>query len=202
MRLLVLLLLVLLPLGSPAAAEVVPRLPSGVWPLQPRPEVARGFDPPGSLWGPGHRGVDLRGHVGQPVHAAAPGRITFASGLAGRGVVVVDHGDVRTTYEPVVAALRVGTPVARGQVIGHLSVTGSHCFPVACLHWGLRRGEQYLDPLLLVGQGPVRLLPLSPRREARVVLPWAAWSGAWVRLLVGPAQPVGADVRVDLGGRQ
>ncbi len=39
---------------------------------------------------------------------------------------------------------------------------------VACLHWGLRRAvpggggpEQYLDPLLLVGLGRPRLLPID-----------------------------------------
>lgn len=35
----------------------------------------------------------------------------------------------------------------------------SHCFPRACLHWGWLRGETYLDPLELVGAGPVRLVP-------------------------------------------
>ena len=44
------------------------------------------------------------------------------------------------------------------------TVTDSHCFPAACLHWGLIEGtgdgQVYLDPLSLVGGGPVRLLPL------------------------------------------
>jgi hypothetical protein len=33
------------------------------------------------------------------------------------------------------------------------------CPAAACLHWGLRRGEVYLDPMLLLGFR-VRLLPL------------------------------------------
>ncbi len=74
--------------------------PVGVWPLQPEPEVARGFDPPDVVWGAGHRGVDLVGSPGQAVHSALPGTVTFAGMLAGRGVVVVDHGahphDLRT----------------------------------------------------------------------------------------------------------
>jgi murein DD-endopeptidase MepM/ murein hydrolase activator NlpD len=81
--------------------------------------------------------------------------------LAGRGVVVVDHGGVRTTYEPVSASVQVGDVVTRGDVIGTLQRGSSHCFPSACLHWGLRRGGTYLDPLTLVGAGPVRLLPLA-----------------------------------------
>jgi murein DD-endopeptidase MepM/ murein hydrolase activator NlpD len=94
------------------------------------------------------------------VHTALAGRVTFAATLAGRGVVVVDHGATRTTYEPVAARVRVGDVVARGQPIGSLELAGSHCLPAACLHWGWRRGATYLDPLLLVGAGPIVLLPL------------------------------------------
>ncbi|MEP6813924.1 MAG: peptidoglycan DD-metalloendopeptidase family protein [Marmoricola sp.] len=133
----------------------------GVWPLDPRPAVVRGFDPPATTWGAGHRGVDLLGHRGQPVLAALAGRITFAGRLAGRGVVVVDHGDLHTTYQPVASDVHVGDHVARGQWIGTLQLGASHCFPGACLHWGLLRGDTYLDPLVLIGGGPVRLLPLA-----------------------------------------
>jgi hypothetical protein len=102
--------------------------------------------------------------------------------LAGRGVVVVDHGDTRTTYEPVAAGASVGDTVPGGAPIGRLTLTGSHCFPRACLHWGWLRGETYLDPLDLVGAGPVRLLPLwRPDPVARALaaspppLPYARW---------------------------
>jgi murein DD-endopeptidase MepM/ murein hydrolase activator NlpD len=132
---------------------------AGVWPLQPQPAVVADFDPPLSAYGPGHRGVDLAGTPGQQVRAAAPGRVTFAGSLAGRGVVVVDHGTTRTTYQPVRAGVEVGALVAVGDAIGRLQRFGSHCAPKACLHWGLIEGENYLDPLTLVGSGPVRLLP-------------------------------------------
>lgn len=161
--LLVVLLVVSTSVGLPAPGYADQQTPSdGVWPLAPRPEVVAGFDPPATRWGAGHRGVDLAGHVGQPVRAALAGRVVFAGTLAGRGVVVVDHGGTRTTYEPVSASVSVGDPVAAGAVIGRLQVFGSHCFPRSCLHWGLIAGrEDYRDPLTLVGAGPVRLLPLS-----------------------------------------
>lgn len=162
------LLLVLGPLAAvlvgagPAATAQAAADPSpGVWPLPPRPPVVSGFDPPETRWGRGHRGVDLGSRAGQVVRSALPGRISFASPLAGRGVVVVDHGATRTTYEPVVADVRVGDRVAAGQPIGRLETRGSHCLPAACLHWGWRRGETYLDPLGLVGGGPVRLVPIA-----------------------------------------
>ena len=134
--------------------------PVGGWPLRPEPAVVRPFDPPDSPYGAGHRGVDLLGSVGQPVRAALPGTVTWAGSLAGRGVVVVDHGSTRTTYEPVTAMVAVGATVESGGRIGTLALAGSHCFPRACLHWGWIEGETYLDPLRLVGAGPVRLLPL------------------------------------------
>jgi murein DD-endopeptidase MepM/ murein hydrolase activator NlpD len=143
---------------TPAAGDGTD--PVGVWPLQPDPEVLRGFDPPDVVWGSGHRGVDLLGSPGQPVRAALAGTITFAGVLAGRGVVVVDHGATRTTYEPVAASVAVGDAVAQGGVIGSLATAGSHCLPRSCLHWGWKEGETDLDPLRLVGAGPVRLLPL------------------------------------------
>jgi murein DD-endopeptidase MepM/ murein hydrolase activator NlpD len=135
--------------------------PVGVWPLTPVPRVVDGFDPPSSTWGAGHRGVDLLGTIGQPVRTALSGTVTFAGRIAGRGVVVVSHGATRTTYEPVSAAVRVGDALTAGARLGRLELPGSHCFPRACLHWGWLRGETYLDPLALLGAGPVRLLPLS-----------------------------------------
>jgi len=148
---------VLLSTVAPAAGEERPR---GEWPLRPQPEVIERFDPPDSPYGAGHRGVDLLGQVGQQVRAALGGTVTYAGMLAGRGVVVVDHGATRTTYEPVTASASLGAAVARGDPIGTLQLGGSHCFPRACLHWGWIEGETYLDPLRLVGLGPVRLLPL------------------------------------------
>lgn len=151
-------LLLLPPRASGAEAGPAP---DGVWPLEPRPAVVAGFDPPADRWGRGHRGVDLAGRFGQPVRAALAGTVSVASAIAGRGVLVVDHGPTRTTYEPVAALVAVGTTVGRGEVVGRLERAGSHCFPQTCLHWGWRRGETYLDPLRLVGGGPVRLLPLG-----------------------------------------
>lgn len=145
-----------LPFGQSQATET----PRGVWPLDPH-EVVRRFDPPDSQWGSGHRGVDLRGRPAEPVRAALAGVIRFAGVLAGRGVVVVGHGDTRTTYEPVTATVHVGQRVTSGQLIGTLTAVQSHCRPAACLHWGWLRGAEYLDPLLLVGEArPIRLLPL------------------------------------------
>jgi murein DD-endopeptidase MepM/ murein hydrolase activator NlpD len=148
--------------------------PHGEWPLRPQPEVIERFDPPDSPYGAGHRGVDLLGLPGQSVQAALAGTVTFAGTLAGRGVVVVDHGATRTTYEPVDPTVAVGTGLAAGDVIGILQTGLSHCFPRTCLHWGLVRGEEYLDPLSLLGFAPVRLLPLA---VPSILMPWGVLIG-------------------------
>jgi len=130
------------------------------WPIMPH-QVTRAFNPPAKPWLPGHRGVDLVGHEGQVVHSAGSGFVIYASTLAGRGVVVVLHGSLRTTYEPLVASVSVGDYVLAGQDIGYLSAGLTHCSEfgqASCLHWGLRRGVSYLNPLALVAR--VRLLPV------------------------------------------
>ncbi|WP_104107242.1 M23 family metallopeptidase [Nocardioides sp. 616] len=145
--------------APPAAAD-----PVGTWPLAPEPALVRAFDPPELVYGSGHRGVDLLGSPAQAVRAALPGRVSFAGSIGGKRVVVVDHGDTRTTYEPVAASVRPGDVVRAGERVGWLVVPFSHCYPAACLHWGWRRGKVYLDPLRLVGEDvPVRLLPLWRR---------------------------------------
>lgn len=165
-------------------------VPHGTWPLDPVPEVAAGFAPPAQDWEAGHRGADLRGAPGQWVRSALPGRISFAGKVAGKEVVVVDHGATRTTYEPVRADLAVGEEVAAGDRIGWLLAAPSHCAPATCLHWGWREGDRYLDPLLLVGERPpVRLLPLW----SQLPVPGPAGVG-----LTAPAS--GARVGLAIGG--
>jgi murein DD-endopeptidase MepM/ murein hydrolase activator NlpD len=62
----------------------------------------------------------------------------------------------------VLATVRAGDVVGAGQLIGVVVADGSHCAPTTCLHWGVRVGDDYVDPLtLLPGAGPVVLLPLG-----------------------------------------
>lgn len=136
--------------SQPASAEV----PKGVLPVSGA--VVGAFAPPDVAWGSGHRGVDLASAAGTIVVAPRDGVVTFAEVLAGRPVLVVSHGAVRSTFEPVEALVPVGTSVARGQPIGRL-VAGHACAAASCLHWGLKADEVYLNPLSLLG-GEVRLV--------------------------------------------
>jgi murein DD-endopeptidase MepM/ murein hydrolase activator NlpD len=148
--------------GSPPASAAPAWTPTALWawPLGGQPPVTRPFDPPPTPYAAGHRGVDLAGMAGEPVLAAGAGVVAFAGLVAGRPVVSVEHADgLRTTYEPVQPGIAAGQVVARGSPLGLLVVGHAGCPTEACLHWGLRRGEVYLDPLSLLRPPRVRLLP-------------------------------------------
>lgn len=150
------------PLTPAALASAVarPTVRWGQWrPPIDAAAVWRPFDPPSSDWLAGHRGVDFEVPRGTAVRAAAAGTVTFAGRVSDRPLVVVDHGALRTSYEPVSASVRPGQHVTRGEVLGSRGI-GGHCAD-RCLHWGARAGDTYLDPTLLVtGYHPVLKTPL------------------------------------------
>lgn len=145
----VLALLLVLAVAPPAAGTLVlaPPVPGA---------VLDGFDAP-TRYGPGHRGVDLAAPVGTPVGASAPGTVTFAGRVVDATWVTVDHGPVRTTVGPLAEILvQRGDRVARGTVLG----TSSRAHGSAAVHWSLRRGETYLDPM--AARRVATLLPDGP----------------------------------------
>lgn len=130
----------------------------------------RGFERPEHRWSPGHRGIDLAAAPGDPVMAPREGTITFAGPVVDRTVLTITHDDgLRSSLEPVSATVVVGDRVVAGQVVGSLGGGPSHCDPAGCVHWGVREGEEYLDPWLLLCGGPVVLLPDTA---------WSASSGS------------------------
>lgn len=147
--------------GTETAAS--PRTREGwAWPLPPRPAVARRFDPPAKPWLSGHRGVDLLASgEGATVMSPEAGSVSFVGTVVNRPVIAIDHGNgLRSSFEPVVSKLAEGTPVAKGEAIGILEP--GHCSEAPCLHWGVRRGEEYLNPLAFVMDlRPSVLLPLE-----------------------------------------
>jgi murein DD-endopeptidase MepM/ murein hydrolase activator NlpD len=132
------------------------------WPVDGVPRPVRRFDPPPRPWLAGHRGVDLLAPAAATIRAAGAGTVLFAGMVADRPVVTVGHADgLRTTHEPVQPAVTVGTVVPAGAPLGTLLPGHAGCPAAACLHWGLRQGDDYLDPLALLGLGRVRLLPVA-----------------------------------------
>lgn len=103
------------------------------------------FRPPATDYGPGNRGVDYATIEGQSVTAAAAGEVTFAGAVGNDVHVVVLHADgIRTSYSFLAAAdVRRGDKVEQGQRVGSAKAAG--------LHFGARAGDDYVDPLLLLG---------------------------------------------------
>lgn len=95
-----------------------------------------------------HLGVDFRGAVGAPVHAANAGVVALVDRffLGGR-VVYIDHGDgIVTGYLHLSKALvKPGDSVKRGQTIGLVGATGRVTGPH--LHWTARYGALTVNPL-------------------------------------------------------
>jgi murein DD-endopeptidase MepM/ murein hydrolase activator NlpD len=126
--------------------------------------VLRAFDPPPKPWLSGHRGVDLAAaSFGAPVTAPASGTVSFVGVVVDRPVITLDHGNgLKSSFEPVQSGLAKGTHVAEGESLG--TVLPGHCAALPCVHWGMRRGEDYVNPLAFVMdlRPSVLLPPLDP----------------------------------------
>jgi murein DD-endopeptidase MepM/ murein hydrolase activator NlpD len=136
-----------------------------LWPVEG--PVLRGFDPPDSPYGSGHRGIDVAAAPGTPVRAPADGTVTFAGPIGGRLFLTIDHGGgVESTYSWLDAlTVRRGDRVVRGAIVastgwGHTGATIPH------LHLGVKVDDVYVDPLDHLGAVSVgafiRLAPLPP----------------------------------------
>ncbi len=135
---------------APSTAAAAPAPARGAWSPPVDAPVVRNFDPPAAAWGAGHLGVDYGVPPGTAVRAAADGTVSFAGNVAGALHVVVLHPDgLRTSYSFLSSAtVRRGEAVARGDALG-VSGGGGAGHGHDEVHFGLRAGERYLDPLLL-----------------------------------------------------
>ena len=95
-----------------------------------------------------HAGVDLAAPTGTPVQATADGVVTSAGWRGGYGILVsLGHGGgVQTRYAHLSAiAVRPGTSVRAGDVIGYVGSTGNSTGPH--LHYELRVNGQAVNPM-------------------------------------------------------
>jgi len=95
-----------------------------------------------------HRGTDFRADDGTPVKASNSGIVSLARNLFYSGeIVIVDHGlGIFTNYAHL-SKIEVieGQHIARGDQIGRTGSTGRVSGPH--LHWGVKVGGVYVDPL-------------------------------------------------------
>ncbi len=94
-----------------------------------------------------HTGIDLRGDIGEPVHATANGKVTIAGWEGGYGKMVeIDHGNGLATRYGHLSEIdvKVGQIVRIGQVIGKIGSTGRSTGPH--LHYETRVDGEPVDP--------------------------------------------------------
>jgi murein DD-endopeptidase MepM/ murein hydrolase activator NlpD len=147
-----------------SVAPAVPALASGTWTWPVGGPVIRAFDPPGSPYGSGHRGIDIAAPVGTAVRAPASGVVTFAGSVGGRLFVTIDHGGGLLSTCSFLSALLVheGDLVVQGQDIA-LSGTGHVGDAAPNVHLGVRLVGQYVDPMdYLAPMSIVDLIRLAP----------------------------------------
>jgi murein DD-endopeptidase MepM/ murein hydrolase activator NlpD len=113
-----------------------------------------------------HAGLDFRGPIGAPIHAAAKGKVTFVGTKTGYGKVVeISHGNGMLTRYAHMSAwrARVGQQVAAGDVIGQIGSTGRSTGPH--LHFEVRIHDRAVNPRPFLESAPHVL------EEARADLP-------------------------------
>jgi len=134
------------------------RLWSGPW-LQPaQGAISNGFGVQRSVNGAPfdtHGGTDIAADGGDPVAAAAGGRVALAQPLYLLGnSVIIDHGaGLLTGYHHLSSiAVTAGQEIAQGAILGYVGATGfvsgDH------LHWEARIHGVRVDPMLLL-QAPL-----------------------------------------------
>lgn len=131
------------------------------WPLR-RVEKLAAFDAPAQPWLAGHRGVDLAAEERDELVAPADGVVSFVGIVAGKQVVGIRHADLTLTFEPAISELRTGAKVTRDEPFGMVGARSDHC-DGSCLHWGVRRGDDYLDPVAMSEPRRIALKPVSRR---------------------------------------
>jgi len=142
------------PVGQPVVAAA-PRdaPPPRVEPARPAESVARldwRWPTSGAVvktFGDGSKGVDLGGTLGQPVVAAAPGKVVYSGGaLKGYGeLIIIKHDDVHLSAYGYNRRRLVaeGAMVVAGQPIAELGL-GPEQKPT--LHFEIRRRGKPVDP--------------------------------------------------------
>ena len=146
-------MLFVLVLSVISVASSAPASASGTctWPVIG--PVIRGFDPPGSPYEAGHRGIDIAAPDATLVRAPAAGVVTFAGEKTGYGTLVeVSHGNgLVTRYgHNSGLAVTVGRTVQRGDTLAYIGSTGRSTGPH--VHFEVLKNGRQVDPLTFIGR--------------------------------------------------
>lgn len=114
-----------------------------------------------------HAGIDFTGRYGQPILAAAKGKVSYVGQRQGYGnVVEVEHGNgLMTRYAHLSRfGARVGQPVARGEAIARMGSTGRSTG--THLHFEVRLNGQAINPRRFL-EAREDILQIQQRAKAR-----------------------------------
>lgn len=95
-----------------------------------------------------HAGIDIGGSIGDPVYAAAAGKVTAVQkdGSRGEYIIIRHPGGLETWYMHLSEALiKEGETVVKGQTIGRLGNTGRSTGPH--LHFQVMKNSDAVNPL-------------------------------------------------------
>lgn len=95
-----------------------------------------------------HHGLDIAGDHGDPIKAAAAGKVVFADYKAVYGrTVILEHANGYQTLYAHLQNIKVkpGAKVAKGQVVGTVGTTGRTTGPH--VHFEVKKESQNIDPL-------------------------------------------------------
>jgi murein DD-endopeptidase MepM/ murein hydrolase activator NlpD len=114
-----------------------------------------------------HNGVDFAAPPGTPVYVTAEGTVKSAGngGPCGNMVQVTHANNFTSAYchlSRFASGLHAGQHLEARQLVGYVGATGRTTGPH--LHFAVKRGEAFIDPLALKLDG-VRVVPLADRAE-------------------------------------
>ncbi|WP_223068124.1 M23 family metallopeptidase [Paenibacillus caui] len=95
-----------------------------------------------------HAGIDIGGQVGDPVYAAAAGKVTAVQqdGSRGKYIIIRHPNGLETWYMHLNSAeVRKDEDILKGQLIGQLGNTGRSTGPH--LHFQVMKKDEAVDPL-------------------------------------------------------
>ena len=124
---------------------------SFIWPCPSSRRITSAFgdrESPTEGASSNHKGVDIGAASGSDILAAAEGEVVISTYSYSAGnYIMIDHGGgVSTVYMHCSQLLAdVGDSVSQGQVIAKVGSTGYSTGPH--LHFGIRSGGSYVDPL-------------------------------------------------------
>lgn len=133
------------PVGPAAGTSIAVGLGAWRWPA--RGAVAEGY----RVHSPAHKGIDIRGELGEPVWAANDGKVVYAgSGLVGYGnLLIIKHNDQYLSAYAHNNRLLVGegSLVKAGDRIADIGDSGTDSTK---LHFEIRRDGEPIDPISML----------------------------------------------------